>query len=697
VPFSKGRAVEAANKAMKRGQYGKAIAEYQRIVKQDPNDIRAKLKLGDLYIRAGETDAAVQVLREVAEHYSQEGFTLKAVAVLKQILKLDPRLADVSVALAAHLHQQGLVNEAVRQYKDAARIYGQHGQSAERLEVIRHMVELDPDNVTDRIRLAESFSASGRYSEAVALFRDGCRILEKRDRPQLYCKVAERLLHHQPDDFQINRQLATYYLKDRDAQRALPKLRACYRQQPRDLDVLDMLQETFDLLGQPHKAVSVLREMARIYEENGLLKERDQTYERILLINSADSEARKALRIVNAVGEQQLVLEFDESGPRVKPDGTPAEDDDDFEEVDLDVDTFELPSKPAAAARLAAARPAPAAGAAGRPVATTTPGRPAAGAAAPAAKAPAAAAATAGAAAKPPAASTPPAAPAARPVHDTIRDGTLDEIFGELDLDEEIDIQEDGEDTIVVGEVALADFDEVNFDDELKKAQDLGRKMSGAAGGADARRAAATAAAVGAARKAPAGAAGGAAVAAAAAENGLQDDWKSLFSDEGPGDHDIEAAFGRTGADGDLQRALAEADRAGAGRVKPATAPTSAAAARPAVGAGAARPAAPPTAAAARPAVGAGAARPAATPAARPAVTPVAAAAAAARPAAAAPKPAAAAAGTTDLALQEALEEVEFYVSNQLTDDAVQLLRELQSEYPGHPEILRRLRSLGKS
>ena len=61
-----------------------------------------------------------------------------------------------------------------------------------------------------------------------------------------------------------------------------------------------------------------------------------------------------------------------------------------------------------------------------------------------------------------------------------------------------------------------------------------------------------------------------------------------------------------------------------------------------------------------------------------------------------APEPAAAEPQGTDLALEEALEEVDFYISNELNSDAIQLLEELSAEYPGHPDIQSRLAMLGK-
>ena len=616
MPFSKARSVEAAGRALKRGQYGKAVEEYQRIVQADPEDIRSKLKLGDLHIRASQTDDAIRVLREVAEHYGRQGFMLKAVAVYKQILKLDPQLPEVSETLASHYHQQGLLTEAVKQYKDAAREYARTGRMLERLEVIRKMVELDAENVADRIRLAEAFSAAGRYTQAVTLFREACRVLERRDRPVLYCKVAERLLHHQPDDFEVNRALAAHYLKERDAQRALPKLRACYRQQPRDLDVLEMLASTFDLLGQAHKAISVLREIARLHGENGLLKERDRTYERILELNSGDSEARKALDIATAVDDEQLVLEFDEEkaaakraaaaspkGKRGKPTKAAASSGgDDIEVVELDESAFVEDELPVAEAE---DTPLPV------DVLTADTERDLSS----------------------------DARSAADAVEAVRRDITsLDEIFGDLDLDQDIDIQEDGEDTIDVGEMAIDEFDEFEFDDELERAPGAGAPSTIAASEAEKRPAPKP---VRRARN--------------EGQKKLESDWKELFGDDPLGDTgDFDDAFGRVEEEVDLDKLLAEAEKAVVKHEKPAGAKKARARKRPAP--------AKPAPAAARPAT-------------------------AQRPAPAA---------GIDVALRESLEEVDFYVSNELTEDAAQLLSELRNEYPEHPEIVRRLKALGR-
>jgi pilus assembly protein FimV len=55
------------------------------------------LKIGDLYAKKGSEAGRHRYLPEkVARFYQDQGFFLKAVAVYKQILKLDPRLVDVT-------------------------------------------------------------------------------------------------------------------------------------------------------------------------------------------------------------------------------------------------------------------------------------------------------------------------------------------------------------------------------------------------------------------------------------------------------------------------------------------------------------------------------------------------------------------------------------------------------------------------
>ena len=97
---NKNKIINQAQKFITKGQWDKAIKELQKLVAEDPNDVRTLLKLGDVYAKKGEREQATKVYKQVAESYSEQGFFLKAVAVYKQILKHDPKHLEVTLKLA---------------------------------------------------------------------------------------------------------------------------------------------------------------------------------------------------------------------------------------------------------------------------------------------------------------------------------------------------------------------------------------------------------------------------------------------------------------------------------------------------------------------------------------------------------------------------------------------------------------------
>ena len=109
VSVDRTKVLEAAQKHLAKGAFDKAIAEFQKLVKADPKDVRTWLKIGDLQDKVGQKKEAIETYARVADQYAQQGFFLKAVAVFKQILKLDPTRLDVQLRLAENYEQLQLV------------------------------------------------------------------------------------------------------------------------------------------------------------------------------------------------------------------------------------------------------------------------------------------------------------------------------------------------------------------------------------------------------------------------------------------------------------------------------------------------------------------------------------------------------------------------------------------------------------
>jgi len=86
----KDKFLESAQKFIAKGQLDRAIKEYAQIVALEPGDIRLRQKLAELLVRVNRKEEAIAEYEVIAKHFSRDLFYLKAIAVYKQVQKLDP-------------------------------------------------------------------------------------------------------------------------------------------------------------------------------------------------------------------------------------------------------------------------------------------------------------------------------------------------------------------------------------------------------------------------------------------------------------------------------------------------------------------------------------------------------------------------------------------------------------------------------
>ncbi|MFK7985961.1 MAG: tetratricopeptide repeat protein [Sandaracinaceae bacterium] len=340
VDRSKVQAV--AQKHLAKGNYDKAIAEFRKIVQSEPDDIRTWLKIGDLYTRKGARREAIETYARVAAQYAQQGFFLKAVAVYKQILKLDPTRLDVQVKLAEQYEMLQLVSDALATYEQVAAGYARAGDIDGALKVLHKMTGLDPENIPIRIRNAEALSKAGRTKEAADEFEAGAALLKDQGRYDDYLKVAERLLFHRPNDVGVARELAQLYLERQDPKRALAKLQLCFKADPKDIATLEALAEAFRQLGQLPKTISVYKEVARIHQEAGRQEERARILKRVLELDPSDADARQGLAAFAGASQVRGDIEPPASAVVAPSQAPPPPSEEEFIEVYEEDDEFEV-------------------------------------------------------------------------------------------------------------------------------------------------------------------------------------------------------------------------------------------------------------------------------------------------------------------------------------------------------------------
>src|SRR5215813_13276696 len=106
--FNKAKVLAQAEKFVQQGKLPNAIAEYEKIIKEDPKDLTVLNTVGDLYARTGNNEQATSYFKRVGDQYAQNGFTVKAISIYKKLSKLGVYNVENMTKLAELYSQQGL-------------------------------------------------------------------------------------------------------------------------------------------------------------------------------------------------------------------------------------------------------------------------------------------------------------------------------------------------------------------------------------------------------------------------------------------------------------------------------------------------------------------------------------------------------------------------------------------------------------
>jgi tetratricopeptide (TPR) repeat protein len=195
--FNKQKVLSAAEKFVQQGKLQNAIAEYDKILKHDENDLTVNNTIGDLYARLGDSAKAIECFKKVGDAYAAQGFTVKGIAMYKKITKITPSV-DGSLKLAELYTQQGLFNDARAQYLQVAEDFMKNGDLEQAVRLFQKVLEMDPENVPMRIKLAEVYIKLGKKKEAWEIFSAAAESLRARGSAAAAEDVLKRMLALDP-------------------------------------------------------------------------------------------------------------------------------------------------------------------------------------------------------------------------------------------------------------------------------------------------------------------------------------------------------------------------------------------------------------------------------------------------------------------------------------------------------------------
>ena len=299
--FNKQKVLSAAEKYVQQGKLQNAISEYEKILKADPKDLTVLNTVGDLYSRIGEADKATECFKSVGDAYAAQGFTVKGIAMYKKIAKLKPSLESV-LKLAELYTQQGLFNDARAQYLQVAEEFLRAGELEQSVRIFQKILEMDPENVAMRVRLAEVYIRLGKKTEAWQIFSAAAESLRSRGSRSGAEEILQRMLTLDPGNSYALLLRGRNALEAGDAAAAIP-----------------FFEKVADIDSHPDG----LRDLLKAYLQTGRVADAGELATKLLL-NHNDVEAMFAYidSLVQNGGHEEALQIIDQQSDRLLADNS---------------------------------------------------------------------------------------------------------------------------------------------------------------------------------------------------------------------------------------------------------------------------------------------------------------------------------------------------------------------------------------
>ncbi|PYS59596.1 MAG: hypothetical protein DMF76_16010 [Acidobacteria bacterium] len=300
MAFDKAKTLRAAEKYLEVGKIPAAIKEYCKIVESEPEDFTTLNMLGDLYARVGDQTAAISCFRHIAEHYREQDFILKAIAMYKKVDRLQPHDTEIATKLADLYASQDLVVEARAHYLFVAEAHGKAGATQQGLEVLRKIADLDPPNTEIRTKLAEGYLREGMNADAAVCFTEAGQHLLARGACDEALEVFAKAIHINPADHGTLKGLLAAHSARGTADEAAEMIERAAIDRPDDIELLSMLASAHVESEDPAKAEATTAALV-VKESSNYLR-----YVDVARLYLRCDRVDDAVRVVGFIAEQML-------------------------------------------------------------------------------------------------------------------------------------------------------------------------------------------------------------------------------------------------------------------------------------------------------------------------------------------------------------------------------------------------------
>ncbi|MEW6054628.1 MAG: tetratricopeptide repeat protein [Nitrospirota bacterium] len=229
--------IKEAQKYLARGQIDKAIAEWEKLAKENPEGNTFNM-IGDLYLKKGGRTDAIDSYHRAAVLFQQEGFSLKALALYKKILNFNPSDSTALYVLGELNEAKGLTTDAIKFYLASADSLAKEGKKEKLLEVYAKIVDISPSNIPLRSKIAEIYTKEGLAAEAAKEFFQIARLYSEKGESEKAIEFFLRGLNNQPVNREAILDLNELYEKTGKLNLAIEQMKEAASLFPEDTEIL---------------------------------------------------------------------------------------------------------------------------------------------------------------------------------------------------------------------------------------------------------------------------------------------------------------------------------------------------------------------------------------------------------------------------------------------------------------------------
>jgi len=228
--------MKQAQRYLNKGQVDKAIAEWEKLIKEYP-DGNTYNTIGDLYIKKGNKKNAIDAFHKAADFFMRDGFSLKALAIYKKIVNINPTDADSLFAMGGISEERGLITDAIKFYLAAADSLSKEGKKEKLLDIYGKMLAVSPSNISLRNKVAGIYIKEGLLSQALKEYLYIARLYEEKEEIEKSIGYYQKVLDIQPSNKEAILEINHLYEKTGDLKQAVEQIKEATARFPQDTDI----------------------------------------------------------------------------------------------------------------------------------------------------------------------------------------------------------------------------------------------------------------------------------------------------------------------------------------------------------------------------------------------------------------------------------------------------------------------------